>query len=337
MDARVRQVKRGSGSGTVRAGARSGSHALHPVLALQRAAGNRAVTSVLSRSGVPVQRKATGAAKAQALARLKKEFGITAVREGTIADQAQRVVGVPRYLSAAEAQKQLAASGWAAWSPPEKSGDWTAMVDGLARFAAAIGGLPTVTEIIFFAQDYDYGTADRRLTPRPDVGASFAAGSLLVFQKGTRGRFVAAARREPGSPSSTTREGVGYEMTHELGHGVVEKALAGDPSVLTRYGDAVGWFGGRLYDIGLRAVQDALSANRTPPESGRLTKDNWEKADVVEQPMAEYMVTSPSEDLPETIAAFVNRPDVLKTRSPHRFAFVEKHIVAWRTAMRGSP
>ena len=64
-----------------------------------------------------------------------------------------------------------------------------------------------------------------------------------------------------------------------------------------------------------------------------LTEENWEKADVVEQPMAQYMAVSPSEDLPETIAAFVNRPDVLKARSPHRFAFVEQHMPAWRRAM----
>ena len=87
------------------------------------------------------------------------------------------------------------------------------MVDGVARFAASLGGLPDVTEILFFAQDYDLGSADHRLTPRPDVGASFSAGSLLVFRKGTRGRFVAAGRRDPGTPSNTTREGVGYEMT----------------------------------------------------------------------------------------------------------------------------
>ena len=330
MDARTRQVKRGSGA-PARAGTPSAPHALHPVLAFQRVVGNRAVVSRM-----PVQRKAAGTAKAQALARLKKEFGITAVREGTVADQARRVAGVPRYLSADEAQRQLAAAGWTAWSPPEKSGDWTAMVDGLARFAAAIGSLPTVTEILFFAQDYDLGTADHRLTPRPDVGASFAAGSVLVFRKGTRGRFVAAGRRDPGSPSNTTREGLGYEMTHELGHGVVEKAMEVDPSVLTGYGAAVGWSGGRLYDIGRPGVRETLAAHRTPPASALLTKDNWEGADVVEQPMARYMVTSPGEDLPETIAAFVNRPEVLKARSPHRFAFVEQHIAAWRTAMRGT-
>ena len=84
-------------------------------------------------------------------------------------------------------------------------------------------------------------------------------------------------------------------------------------------------------------MQAALAAKRTPPESAVLTAKNREKADVVEQPMAEYMVTSPGEDLPETIAAFVNRPDVLKARSPRRFAFVEQHVGAWRTAMRGSP
>ena len=334
MDARALQGRRGSAPRVAGAGGRPAPYAPHPVLALQRAAGNRAVVAVLSRSGAPVvQRKAAGTAKSVALARLKKEFGITAVREGTISDQAQRVAGVPRFLSADEAQKQLAAGGWAAWSPFEKAPDWTAMVDGLARFSAAMGGVPTVTEIIFLKQDYDYSSADGRLVPRPDVGASFAAGSLLVFQKGTRGRFVAAARRMPDSPSDTTREDLGYEMTHELAHGVVERAMERDPSVLTRYGAAVGWSGNRLYDIGRPEVQAALAAKRTPPESAVLTAKNWEKADVVEQPMAEYMVTSPSEDLPETIAAYVNRPEVLKARSPRRFAFVEKHIAGWRKAM----
>ena len=335
MDARALQGQRGSVPRVAGAGGRSGSHPSHRVLALQRAAGNRAVGAVLSQSAaLMVQRKAAGTAKAQALARLKKEFGITVVREGTIADQAQRVDGVPRFLSADEAQKQLAAGGWASWSPFEKAPDWTAMVDGLVRFSATLGGLPTVTEIIFLKQDYDYSGADGRLVPRPDVGASFAAGSVLVFEKGTRGRFVAAARRMLGSPSnSTTREDVGYEMTHELAHGVVERAMEADPSVLTRYGDAVGWVGNRLYDIGRAEVRAALAAKRVPPESGVLTAKNWEKADVVEQPMAEYMVTSVSEDLPEAIAAYINRPEVLKARSPRRFAFVEKHIAGWRKAM----
>ena len=30
-----------------------------------------------------------------------------------------------------------------------------------------MGGLPTVTEIIFLKQDYDYSSADGRLVPRP--------------------------------------------------------------------------------------------------------------------------------------------------------------------------
>src|SRR4029078_2857444 len=102
MDARMRQVKHGSGA-TRRSGQRSASYTLHPVLGMQRTVGNRAVMSRM-----PVQRKGGGAGKAQALARLKTEFGITAVREGTMADQAQRVVGVPSHLAAAEAQEQLA-------------------------------------------------------------------------------------------------------------------------------------------------------------------------------------------------------------------------------------
>ena len=334
MDARALRVQRGSGAKPARVAVRSGSQATHPVLALQRTAGNRAVVGLLSNSAAPVvQRKTAGTAKAQALARLKTEFGITTVREGTIADQAKRIDGVPQDLSADEAQKQLAAGAWSAWSPFEKSPDWTAMVDGIARFAAAMGGLPAVGEIIFFAQDYDYSSTDRRLVPRPDVGAKFGAGSLLVFEKGTKGRFVASARREPGAQSSDKRENIAYEMTHELAHGIVEKAMGSDPSFLARYGAAVGWVGGRLYDIGRPEVRAALAANRTPPASAQLTKDNWSQADVVEQPMAEYMTISPGEDLPETIAAYVNHPDVLKARSPRRFAFVEKHIAGWRKAM----
>jgi hypothetical protein len=181
--------------------------------------------------------------------------------------------------------------------------------------------------------DYDHSSTSRGLVPRPDVGASFSAGSLLVFEKGTKGRFVASARRTPDSPSGTTRGDVGYEMTHELAHGVVERAMERDPSVLTRYAAAVGWFGDRLYDIGRPDVQAAVTARRTPPATAALTARNWEKAEVVEQPMAQYMVTSPGEDLPEAIAAYVNRPEVLKVRSPRRFAFVEKHIEGWRKAM----
>src|SRR3954454_2539380 len=75
MDARVRQVKGGSGP-AARTGAAPGPRGLHPVLVLQRAVGNRAVVS-----SMPVQRKTAGTAKAQALKRLKTEFGITAVRE----------------------------------------------------------------------------------------------------------------------------------------------------------------------------------------------------------------------------------------------------------------
>lgn len=337
MGARRLQAQRADQASEARAGARPGSPAAHPVLVLQRDAGNRAVAGMLRRQGPPVVQRKAATAKAAALARLKKEFGITVVREGTVADQARRVAGVPQYLSADEAQKQLTTAGWDGWSPPEKSGVWTSMADGVARFAATMGGLPAVDEILFLKQDFDYDSAAKRLTPRPDVGASYSAGSLLVFQKGTSGRFVAAARRDAGSQSNTTRGDVGYEMTHELGHGVVERAMAADPSVLTRFQAAVGWVGGRLYDIGRADVLEALAAKRPPPASGQLTAANWEMADVVEQPMSEYMVTSTAEDLPETIAGYVNRPDVLKARSPHRFGFVEADIAAWRRAMRPAP
>ena len=119
-------------------------------------------------------------------------------------------------------------------------------------------------------------------------------------------------------------------MTHELGHGVVEKALAADSTVLAKYAAAVGWVGDRLYDLDRSDAQEALKNGRKLPEAARITAKNWERAEILEQPMSEYMVTSPFEDLPETIAAYLNRPDVLKARSPRRFAFVEQHIGEWR-------
>lgn len=333
MNARGRQGQRASGA--PRAGLRPAARETHPVLALQRAAGNRAVVALVG--GTPVvQRKASGTAQAQALTRLKAEFGITDVREGTVAEQAKRIDAVSPDISADEAQKQLVAGGWTPWSPAEKSPDWTALVDGVARFAATVA-LPTVTEILFFAQDYDVSAVDRRLVPRPDVGASYSGGSLLVFRKGTAGRFIPDTRRTAGAPSSTSRENVAYEMTHELGHGVIEKAMQTDPSLVTRYAAAVGWVGDKLYDMGRTEVQKALGARKTPPTSALITEKNWASAEHVEQPMTPYMVVSPSEDLPETIAAFINRPTVLKARSPRRHAFVEKHMGAWRTAWGSRP
>jgi hypothetical protein len=166
-------------------------------------------------------------------------------------------------------------------SSTEKSADWTALVDGVARFAATVG-LPAVTEILFLAQDYDVG-AEGKLVPRPDVGAYYSGGSLVVFRRGTHGRFIAAARRPEGAQSSTTRENVAYEMTHELGHGVVEQAMKTDPALVTRYATAVGWVGDQLYDIGRPEVQKALAARKTPPTSALITKDNWEKAAIVER------------------------------------------------------
>src|SRR4051812_45812706 len=102
MHARGLRTQRGSDPRAA-SRARSGSHGAHPMLALQRTAGNRSVAAVLA--APVVQRKAGGTAKAQALARLSKDFGITTVREGTVADQAARLANGAGRLSAGEVQK----------------------------------------------------------------------------------------------------------------------------------------------------------------------------------------------------------------------------------------
>src|SRR5690349_16748094 len=72
MRARRREAQRPDVLRAASAGVRADAPD-HPVLVLQRAAGNRAVTAVLPPAVPFVARKTGGTAKAQALARLAKE------------------------------------------------------------------------------------------------------------------------------------------------------------------------------------------------------------------------------------------------------------------------
>jgi hypothetical protein len=191
---------------------------------------------------------------------------------------------------------------------PEKSDDWTGMVDGLARFAAAAAASRRSPRSSFAR-----GTTTTA-PPSGDwpLGRTSAPPSSPVLQKGTRA-LRRAARRVVSSPSSTTPgEGLGYEMTHELGHGVVVKAHWKATRQSSR-----GTGRRRLVQRAAPTTSGARRSRRRcrepdPAEPARLTRDDWDKSDVVEQPMAENLVTSASKDLPETIAALVNRPDAVK-------------------------
>ena len=166
--------------------------------------------------------------------------------------------------------KQLTNGGWSAWSPPEKSADWTAMVE-----AAALRGDGRPPG----------GHGDRLLRAGlrhrrgGEVGAEGGRRRELRSRvparvpQGHAGRFVAAAKRDVGAPSDTTRENRRVRDDPRIGHRVVEKALQGDGSV-GRVAAAVGWSGNRLYDIG-RVTCRARSTRRgrrpSRPGSPRTT------------------------------------------------------------------
>jgi hypothetical protein len=97
------------------------------------------------------------------------------------------------------------------------------------------------------------------------------------------------------------------------------------------YRREVGWTAGdtpQLFDAGVAEVRTALTAGTAPPPAFRITEDNWNNPRWIEQPLTSYMTTHPSEDLPEAVAAFVNRPDLLRERSPRRFAFLNTRKAA---------
>jgi hypothetical protein len=145
----------------------------------------------------------------------------------------------------------------------------------------------------------------------------------------------------------TPEQGVTQAVTHELGHGYVETALtpragpagrvAPDAALMRDYRREVGWTAAepaQLFDAGVPEVRTALAAGTTPPATYHINEFNWNSARWAEQPLRGYMTTHPSEDLPEAIAFFVSTPDILRDRSPRRFAFIDSHQAALAPFLR---
>jgi hypothetical protein len=92
---------------------------------------------------------------------------------------------------------------------------------------------------------------------------------------------------------------------------------------LTSLSAAVGWFGGRLSDSGVQEVKDAIKIGNAPDPRYEITPDKWADSQWKEQPYLRYSVEGgPSEDLPDSVAAYVRDPATLKARSPARYDFV---------------
>jgi Domain of unknown function (DUF4157) len=288
-----------------------------------------------------------------------KKYGVSSVHIGTEAEQKDLVTpksGVP--------QQGIKLPGWKPWKLDPNVLKY--IVDSFDDFDTGIGGVPAVQEIVFF--DVDYSAAPSGIgTPIPENGASYSAGKLTIFSSASRraplpvGRSVASGRYQtpvavvtgipgqtPGAPLAvpSEEENVHRNITHELGHGLEEAAAnpfqisAADPKMLEDYRAAVGWTKtdpARLFDIQDPAVAAAIQSGSVPTAK-EIIESNWNSPQWGEQPLTVYSVTGgPFEDFAEATMAFVNAPNLLLARSPHRFQFLNERKSRWLSRLRKPP
>ena len=271
---------------------------------------------------------------------LRQKFAVTRIFTGTFADQVARLNFFGRGQRPGDSLDQ---AGWTAWDPGADSEVYDWILAAFVSLARSFGGVPSVQDLSFYETDFkpdDHGV----LVPDHDVLAEYGGGHMAIYHSAvTRATMnVRPTGRSTGATAAplealTAEAGVKDTVVHELGHGIVETALtshppanAPDPAFMSDYRREVGWTTGepaQLYDIGVEEVRTALAAGNTPPAQYRITEDNWNSTRWSEQPLTSYMATHPSEDLPEALANFVSRPDLLRARSPHRFAFLDARRV----------
>jgi len=271
--------------------------------------------------------------------RQMRRFGVNQIFTATFKQQVDRL----NYFGAGQKPGNLLSpTTWTAWSPGADSSVYDWIIQAFAGFASRLGGVPAVQELGFFATEYEVDPSSGKLVPKPNVAASYGGGRMAVYETAVSQAtsfVLPAGRSTTGAGASLTaltpEQGLKQAITHELGHGLVETAMtprkggkAPDASFMKDYGLKVGWTAGRnpqLYDAGIAAVQQDLKAGKTPAAPYRISSSNWNDPGWKEQPVSEYMTTHPSEDLPEAVAVYVNSPNLLKVRSPNRFAFIEAH------------
>ena len=292
------------------------------LLALQRGAGNRAVS--------------------QALARQPKSPAQGPVVAG----------GVSAPMGFKEFQAEMTRYGVKTvttgdWDPGDPAAIYRSIADAFADVAAGLGGVPPVKEIVFRK-----GTAGSE-------AASFSGGRLEVLDlTERRNKWLPAGRSEQGgtyAPTGGQVSGIeGQEggaplplpsrgaserriIAHELGHAVVEgmmtpgvkQADALDKDLIARFKKAVGWFGSELYDIQDPAVKQAIQVEDKKPAAAPIAGTNWNSPKWGEQPITNYVLNGAHEDFPESLMAYLYAPQLLKARSPARFAFMEDNKAKW--------
>jgi hypothetical protein len=302
---------------------------LSRILELQQRAGNRAVGRLLSRQSKPPPQGPVISAPSQPMSRSEFERALTS-RFGV---------------------KKVTSTDWDPGDPAEL---YRSIADAFQDFASALGGTPKVDEIVF-----------RKADPStPGEAADFQAGRLTVYSlitsaywwlpldrsakdgkyAATSGGTIRVHGGTPGAPIPlpTVATSERRIIVHELGHGVVEgmltpgeKTPALDKDMIKDFAKAVGWFDGQLYDIGDPAVARALGSDPPQrPTATPITKDDWNDPKWSEQPVGDYPLVGPHEDFPQSLMAYIYAPELLKRRSPRRYAFFEQRKGSWTPILK---
>jgi hypothetical protein len=267
-------------------------------------------------------------------------FGVNRVFNGTRTDQ-------ENYLRSSSGDSTISFNppGYTEWNPGAASEVYAHIVNAFRSFAEIFGGIPPVNEIGFFILRYAYNRSSASVVMEGNVPAAYGANTLLIYSPIITLRKELPTERSTTGPAATptpTREqSISRIITHELGHGLVEVGLtttgsgssagaAPDAQLMNDYKRAVGWTSGsstRLYDMGVPEVSEAIVAGRVPDARYQITTANWNQQGWVEQPISAYMTSHPSEDLPESVMAYINEPTLLQSRSPRRFQFMQQRAL----------
>lgn len=286
---------------------------------------------------------------------MRRRFGMVQITVGSQAEQEAELTTRGRAPRAG-----VILPNWQQWDPGSSSQVYSAIINALDNFNQAVGGVPNVREVIFFATAWELNAAGVGV-PQPDVGATYGAGTLTVYSSAvTKNKALPISRSNPQGkyppvglavggipgqtpgaplPLSSQAQSTQRVIAHELGHGLAEAAMgpnpkdAIDPGMMSDYQRAVGWTAGSpfaLYDVGVAAVATALQAGAAPPATYQITVNDWNAPKWVEQPVSHYSVAGgPPEDFAEAVMAFVYEPNLLLSRSPHRFKFLYDRKKRW--------
>ncbi len=255
----------------------------------------------------------------------------------TVGDRARQT----RELGGPAAKRHLPDT-WASWDPGTNADLFDQIATAFADVQHEVGGLPDITEIVFYEVHYGFDDQDNVVTD-PNAAASIRRRQMNIYKTalfptsvGAGGSSFSvpgvhfagarsAAKADAATATAQRPESQRRSVAHELGHGI--EARTGD---LTAFEAAVGWVsvsagGKQLFDIQDPKVKAAIKKGTDPPASARITKADWNSGKHKEQPMRAYAVTTSEEDFADSLAAWIYARDVLKLRSPARFKFFEDH------------